>query len=101
MDQLIDIPPDKFVPRTFHSGDTRFHQLLADASGSRVLRRTLLNLSQVIQKLAELRPLRSEEVEIAVTAHRRIYECVSVGDAAGAAQIMREHIRWAWERWHR
>jgi GntR family transcriptional repressor for pyruvate dehydrogenase complex len=101
MDQLIGIPPDKFIPRTFHSGDTSFHQLLAGASGSRVLRRTLLNLSQVIQKLAELRPLRSEEVEIAVTAHRRIYECVSAGDAAGAAQIMREHIRWAWERWHR
>ncbi|MPY88255.1 MAG: FCD domain-containing protein [Luteitalea sp.] len=71
--------------------DTRFHSMLAQATGNQHLVRALANLQD------QLSILRRKTYDLsssrAVPMHARIVDCLAKEDRQAAAEAMREHIR--------
>ena len=94
----LDLMAQNLEPAAaFIDADIRFHLQLAECSGNALF-------ANVVAALRE--PLRESQVvtregagrlgdayPVALEAHERIYAAVAAGDAAAAAQAMREHLR--------
>jgi GntR family transcriptional repressor for pyruvate dehydrogenase complex len=69
-----------------------FHALVAGASGNEFHRVTLLGVLEIAQWHAPEGGHSHDELGDARRAHRRVAECISAGDAEGAAQAMARHL---------
>ncbi len=81
----------------FHQWDVGFHEALALASGNRMLGHLLEAMAAPLRDSFHLsmrgHELRGHTPEDTVAAHERIFERIQAGDARGAAQAMRSHLR--------
>ncbi len=72
--------------------DTRFHQLLYQASGSHVLRQTLSNLHRYIQRVRELSIKKPGRAGPSVREHRSVLEAIEKRNGKEAESRMASHI---------
>jgi DNA-binding FadR family transcriptional regulator len=75
--------------------DRGFHDLLARASGNRVLAAVSRDIREVIGTLWGFSTLDETDAEHVAEQHRRIADAVLARDARGAANAMRDHLVWA------
>ena len=86
----------------FHAENLRFHELVADAAGSPVLKL----LSNAVEWVADGiafgavdAGFSQEQRQIALSWHERIYKAVSTGDPAAAESMMEAHLEDSREAW--
>jgi GntR family transcriptional regulator, transcriptional repressor for pyruvate dehydrogenase complex len=81
----------------FHQYDVGYHEALALASGNRMLGHLLEAMAASLRDSFHLslrgHELRGHKPEDTIAAHERIFERIQAGDARGAAQAMRSHLR--------
>jgi GntR family transcriptional regulator, transcriptional repressor for pyruvate dehydrogenase complex len=81
----------------YHRCDVGFHEALALASGNRMLGHLLEAMAVPLRDSFHLslrgHQLRGHTPEDTIVAHERIFERIQAGDARGAAQAMRSHLR--------
>ncbi len=87
----------RYDPAEFIDADISFHVLLAESSGNdmvstliKAMREQLRDVQTITRGGASRRGDTRLE---ALVAHERIYAAVEAGDAAGAAEAMRAHLR--------
>jgi len=73
--------------------DSRFHQVIYNASRSRPLRQILSQFHNYIQKPREISVKYSGRAAASVDEHRRIYEAIAAHDSQKAESEASEHIR--------
>ncbi|MGI8713667.1 MAG: GntR family transcriptional regulator [Solirubrobacteraceae bacterium] len=85
-------------PREYLRRDAEFHRVILQASGNR-------RLADHVQSLRDLQMIRSmstvertQPLAEVVAEHRRVYDLIIEGDAAGAAEAMHQHIAVTYER---
>ncbi|MCX7779412.1 MAG: GntR family transcriptional regulator [Negativicutes bacterium] len=73
--------------------DNRFHQLIYEASGSKILNLTLSNLHQYVQ-LARMESLRMKNrLPHTIAEHRSILEALAAKDPDAAEKALTEHVK--------
>jgi DNA-binding GntR family transcriptional regulator len=80
---------------TFHrywSADERFHTAIAAQSGNPFLAKAYASLGGQVQRFRLFAELGSSDAGHAAAEHRRIYDALDAGDAARAADLMRQHV---------
>jgi len=81
----------------YHQWDVGFHEAMALASGNRMLGHLLEAMAVPLRDSFHLslrgHELRGHTPEDTIAAHERIFERIQAGDARGAAQAMRSHLR--------
>ena len=81
----------------YHQCDVGFHEAMALASGNRMLGHLLEAMAVPLRDSFHLslrgHQLRGHTPEDTIVAHERIFERIQAGDARGAAQAMRSHLR--------
>lgn len=75
--------------------DREFHNLIARASGNRLLAAVGRDIREVQATLWELSRAAGTAVERAAEHHERLAEAIARRDPAAAATAMREHLAWA------
>jgi GntR family transcriptional repressor for pyruvate dehydrogenase complex len=75
--------------------DRQFHNLVARASGNRVLAAVGRDIREILNTLWELSHLGPDERQGLGAQHRRIADLISQRDSAAAAEAMRDHLDWA------
>lgn len=81
--------------------DNKFHQLIYEAAGSKILYLTLHNLHQFVQ-LARLKSLSVQNrLPQTLAEHHAILEAFQVKDGAAAEKALAEHVRMAYLNIHR
>ena len=83
---LLD-QPDRFLEE-----DIAFHQLLATATGNRILMRVLTAIRELLRVSREVTNQLPNSLPVALTAHRHIYEAVRSGEPARAHRAMQDHL---------
>jgi DNA-binding FadR family transcriptional regulator len=83
---LLD-QPDRFLEE-----DIAFHQLLATATGNRILMRVLAAIRELLRVSREVTNQLPNSLPVALTAHRHIYEAVRSGEPARARRAMQDHL---------
>ncbi len=72
--------------------DTRFHEIIFKASGSRLLNRTLTSFHHYIQRARSLSLMDKERAKQALEEHRSIMKAIEIGDREKAESLMAQHI---------
>ncbi len=72
--------------------DTKFHEIIFRASGSRLLDRTLTSFHHYIQRARNLSLKDNERAKKALIEHMAIMEAIRLGDKEKAEALMSEHI---------
>jgi DNA-binding FadR family transcriptional regulator len=91
MDELVD------DTAAYEEQDRLFHDAIMQASGNRIARGVVRSLeSQVITIAGYVGKSGRDLCRASNKGHRRIYERIAAGDAAGAAKAMFTHITDAW-----
>jgi DNA-binding FadR family transcriptional regulator len=75
--------------------DRKFHDLVARASGNRVIAAVGRDIREVLNTLWGLSQLSADDRRGVAEQHRRIADQIAQRDAAAAADAMREHLEWA------
>jgi DNA-binding FadR family transcriptional regulator len=88
--------PDASI-EDFMSADRSFHDLIARASGNRVLAAVSRDIREVIGTLWGFSTLSRSDTRRAVEDHRRIADAIGSRDAREAAAAMSDHLVWAAE----
>ncbi len=72
--------------------DTKFHEIIYDASGSRTLRNTLKSFHVHVKRARESSFLSAGRTKMAVEEHREIYEAIASHNGEKAKALMENHI---------
>jgi DNA-binding GntR family transcriptional regulator len=72
--------------------DTKFHEIIFRASGSRLLDHTLKNFHHYIQRARNLSLKDNERAKKALSEHMAIMKAIEKGDREKADTLMKEHI---------
>jgi len=80
-------------PRAFYEVDTRLHRTLVAACGNRRIQRTIEILESQIARTRFLSIIALTRMEKSSSEHEAIIKTVIEGDARGAEEAMRHHIR--------
>ena len=72
--------------------DTKFHEIIYDASGSRTLRNTLKSFHVHVKRARESSFLSAGRTKTAVEEHREIYEAIASHNGERAKMLMENHI---------
>lgn len=89
------LAPSRKDYRELEDEITEFHRLITRATGNPVL---ILVIDYLMDFLLESTRKLGQKIDPEITAgtirdHRRIYECISSGNAAGAERLMLRHLR--------
>lgn len=79
--------------------DFQFHRVLAEASGNELLVAMLDSVADVLREVRNQAMVHMGVAETALKAHRRILECVGVGDQESARRAMEKHLAEAARHW--
>lgn len=98
MKRLLDqLAVEVVMPERHVLTDLEFHDAIMRASGNRLGRAVVRNIHSEARASARYTGFpRRSDCEESNRGHARIYECIIVGDAEGAAQSMSEHILSTW-----
>jgi DNA-binding GntR family transcriptional regulator len=80
-------------PKRFHGADTKLHRTLVTACGNRRIQRTIEILESQIARTRFLSIIALSRMERSSSEHEAIARAVIRGDARGAEETMRNHIR--------
>jgi len=84
-------------PVAYAGHDRAFHDLIMQTSGNRIARAVVQALeSQVLHTARYMGKPTKDLCEASNRGHRRVSECISAHDPAGAARAMFDHITDAW-----
>jgi DNA-binding GntR family transcriptional regulator len=72
--------------------DTKFHEIIYDASGSRTLRNTLKSFHTHVKHARESSFLSAGRTKTAVEEHREIFEAIASHDGEKAKTLIENHI---------
>lgn len=72
--------------------DSRFHALVAEASGNAVFAKTLADIRDALTHQSQIVNLVAQRREASSREHRRIAEAIAVGSAIEAREAMRAHF---------
>ena len=72
--------------------DSRFHALVAEASGNAVFAKTLADIRDALAHQSQIVNLVAQRREASGREHRRIAEAIAVGSAIEAREAMRAHL---------
>lgn len=72
--------------------DIQFHVAVGEAAQNPLIPPILDSLTGLLRKFMYLDLRRSGGNIVALTFHRRIYDCIAAGDPRGAEQAMAEHL---------
>jgi GntR family transcriptional repressor for pyruvate dehydrogenase complex len=88
----IRAPRSRAADDVFHQSDIEFHQAIFNATGNRVLSRTVEPIQRAL--LAARRPLAdpSERIERRLPEHKRILAAIAARDADEARAAMNDHL---------
>lgn len=90
---LIDLPLLERV-QSFAEVDLAFHQAVASASGNPVLPMLLKDMHELMLRVRlEVLILKPNITQRALADHRKIATAIAAGDADGAEEAMKRHIR--------
>jgi DNA-binding GntR family transcriptional regulator len=78
---------------TMFEYDRRFHRALLEASGNARLAAFVDGLRDMVLRRGVSTARESRSLDDIVAEHRAILDLIEAGDAEGAAQAMREHVR--------
>jgi DNA-binding GntR family transcriptional regulator len=73
--------------------DSRFHEIIFRASGSRLLDRTLTSFHHYIRRARSLSLGDRERANTALKEHKAIFRAIKRGDREKAEALMSEHVR--------
>lgn len=73
--------------------DTKFHEIIYEASGSRTLRNTLHSLHTHVKRARESSFLSAGRTKTAVEEHREIFEAIASHDGERAKMLTENHIK--------
>ena len=79
-------------PETFIQTDIEFHAALAEATQNELFAVLLDSISDIMVEVRMLGLKVPGTPRRAVVYHRSIFDCIKVGDAAGAREAMRRHM---------
>jgi DNA-binding FadR family transcriptional regulator len=92
MDQLAGREP---AVAEVMQADRSFHDLVARASGNRVVAAVSRDIRELIGTLWGFSALEVEQARVVADQHRTIADAIGRRDAEAAAAAMRDHLRWA------
>jgi DNA-binding FadR family transcriptional regulator len=92
MDQLAGREP---AVAEVMQADRSFHDLVARASGNRVVAAVSRDIRELIGTLWGFSALGFEQARVVADQHRTIADAIGRRDAEAAAAAMRDHLRWA------
>ena len=95
VDRMEALPGTEVSVEDVMEADRGFHDLVARASGNRVLAAVSRDIREVIGTLWGLSSLDSGDAARVAEQHRSIAEAVQAREASAAAAAMRAHLRWA------
>ena len=72
--------------------DTRFHEIIYEASGSRTIRHILAALHHNIQRVRQGSLMLPDRAAWSLSEHRRIFEAIERHDAPAAKVFMENHV---------
>lgn len=72
--------------------DTKFHEIMYEASGSRTLRNTLMSLHTHVKRARESSFLSAGRTKTAVEEHREIFEAIASHNGELAKSLTEKHI---------
>ena len=72
--------------------DARFHQLLAQTSGNRVIYRVMTTIQAIIDESRSAWLQSQSRRAASIAGHLRIIDALEAGDQGGAARAMQQHI---------
>lgn len=89
----------EFHGRKKHDGghvtelDSAFHEILYEASNSRILQHVLSDFHNYVRRARQASVEKSDRAEKSIAEHRGIYEAIRAKDAELAERLADEHIR--------
>ncbi len=99
--ELMEFYAQKHEVEEIAELDNKFHQMIYEAAGSKILYLTLRNLHQYVQ-IARLKSLSMQNrLPLTLSEHRAILEAFEAKDADAAEKAMTEHVRQAYQNIHR
>jgi len=99
--ELMEFYAQKHEVEEIAELDNKFHQMIYEAGGSKILYLTLRNLHQYVQ-IARLKSLSMQNrLPLTLSEHRAILEAFEAKDADAAEKAMTEHVRQAYQNIHR
>jgi len=99
--ELMEFYAQKHEVEEIAELDNKFHQMIYEAAGSKILYLTLRNLHQYVQ-IARLKSLSMQNrLALTLSEHRAILEAFEAKDADAAEKAMTEHVRQAYQNIHR
>lgn len=72
--------------------DNRFHELLYDISGSKILRHVLSDFHHYVQRVRQASLSSRERAEKSILEHKGILEAIKQGDYQKVEQLTNEHV---------
>ena len=84
-----DISPEEFC-----ASDVRFHRIIANATGNRMLSFVMFTLIEALQPVANMIAYRFREREIITNQHQRILQAITDQDSTLAVAILHEQIEY-------
>lgn len=76
----------------FHGLDEEFHRLIAEVANARFAFDLVLEKKAQVDRICVLSLKDAEGMRVLVEDHRRLYELIRAGDAAGAEAMLRLHL---------
>jgi DNA-binding FadR family transcriptional regulator len=92
---VIERLADRLVSEPVLAADREFHNLIARASGNRVVAAVSRDIRELLKTLWELSHVSAEECRQIARQHRRIAEAITSRNPDEAARVMYEHLVWA------
>ncbi|WP_372830771.1 FadR/GntR family transcriptional regulator [Pontibacterium sp.] len=85
---------ERITAEDFCASDVRFHRIIADASGNRMLAFVMYAVIEALQPVANMIAYRFRERTVIIDHHRRILEAIQQQDADLACAILKEQIEY-------
>ncbi|MGB0466307.1 MAG: FadR/GntR family transcriptional regulator [Pontibacterium sp.] len=76
----------------FCASDVRFHRIIADATGNRMLSFVMYTMIEALQPVANMIAYHFREREVIAGQHQRLLEALTKQDAEAACQALKEQI---------
>lgn len=85
---------DQITAEDFCASDVRFHRIIADASGNRMLSFVMYAVIEALQPVSNMISYRFRERAVIVDQHNRLLEALRERDANTACAVLREQIEY-------
>lgn len=86
-------------PEEFCASDVRFHRIIAEASGNRLLSFIMFSIIEALQPISNMVTFRFRERSVILEQHQKMLEALQTGDTTQAAALIAEQIHYLDEKY--